>query len=1476
MRMGKQLATVMLTAFCALTATLALMGGSALALESHAFSKAFGGEGEHALSDPQGVAIQQSTGEVYVVDGGHDRVELFDAEGNFLRAFGSAGNGEGQFREPTQIAIDNSTGLPGDVYVLDPPEDRIEVFNAKGEYLRQVTREDIEPTALKETQTSPGSIEAIGVDDRGDLWIATASHLVLEFPPGGQPPGLFGTSLGGGASIDRGFAIDSNGDLYGPDGNVVRKFESDGVEVEQLDYLGAGGPSAVVVDPASQDLYVDNGTSVAHFLAPDTASTLNDTFGQGGPGALAGSSGIAVAAESGDVYVTDAARSRVDVFVPATLAETTVEPASGAVQTGAVLHGAVNPDATTVSACDFEWGTSPGALTNTAACAPSPPYTGGTAQSVQAKLEGLAAAGTYYYRLAATNAEGTSYSATESLTTPPAVQGLSTGGAEAVTASGAKLTGTLSPEGTDAHYYFEYGTDPTPEGSCEAAAGCFESPAFPPGVDAGTGGASCHPPGGSECSPVSAETAIGGLTANTVYHYRLVGTDVFGTTYGADNSFKTPGPPVVQSSSAEVAPESKAGQTSAVLQAQITPDGRETTYTFEYGETSAYGASVPASPEAIGSGENPVSVPATEVTGLKLGATYHFRVVASNEYGTVAGPDETFTTLAATLVTSSATNVTATSVTLHVDVNPLGSDTTCRFEYLTGVSFEAGGYRGAIVVPCPAELGEGEARVSESIHLQGLAPAVVYHYRVTAINALGTVVESPDHAFVTQAAGTEVSLPDGREWEMVTPPNKQGSLVLAIGQSGGDEIQAAQDGGGIAYGANAPFVANPAGSRSIELTQVLSQRAAPGVWSTQDITTPHDDGATASIQVGHTAEYKLFSSDLSLGLVEPAGNTPLPPLPAGSEKTIYLREADGGFEGLVTKANVPPGCKFGGDELDAGTGVGFVDGTPDMRHVILGTNQNFGPVCLSSGVFGGSYEWSEGELRPIGVLPGGEVVEGGLAGVRHALSNDGSRVVWYGSGGLYLRDMLREETVRLPFSEGGEFQIANTEGSRVFYTNQRALYVFQVTSGSGEALAGESRKLAEGGIVEGVVGASDDGSYVYFVDSGVLGDGAEHGAQNGGANLYLDRYDEATKSWQPATFIALLSDEDSPSWGQLKRQPVTLESERDPSSQLISMTSRVSPNGRYMAFMSDRSLTGYDNRDTNSGVPDEEVFLYDADAGRLRCASCDPTGARPTGIFRGGEVYERLVDFAGIWENRWLAGNVPGWTGNELGRALYQSRYLSDSGRLFFDSSDALVPADIDGKEDVYEYEPVGVGGCQPPGYGQSATDVFVEAAGGCVALISAGTSSEESAFMDASESGGDVFFLTHSRLSLQDYDTAFDIYDAHECSAGAPCAPPGAVPPPPCTTGDSCKAAPSPQPAIYGSPSSETFTGAGNVAPSATSSSAVRGRPLSRGQKLARALQACARQSRRKRTACRLKARERFGARSSAAAKRSSSGRRG
>ena len=203
------------------------------------------------------------------------------------------------------------------------------------------------------------------------------------------------------------------------------------------------------------------------------------------------------------------------------------------------------------------------------------------------------------------------------------------------------------------------------------------------------------------------------------------------------------------------------------------------------------------------------------------------------------------------------------------------------------------------------------------------------------------------------------------------------------------------------------------------------------------------------------------------------------------------------------------------------------------------------------------------------------------------------------------------------------------------------------------------------------------------------------------------------------------------------------------------------------------------------------------------------------------------------WVGRgWLAGSVPGWTRYRLGEALYQSRYLSDDGRLFFNSDDALVPLDVNGTWDVYEFEPVGVGTCTKET--SSGSDEYVPAENGCVGLISSGESDEESAFLDASESGGDVFFLTTAQLVPQDTDSAYDVYDAHECTSASPCFSAPAVSPPACVTADSCRAAPTPQPEIFGAPASATFSGPGNVTPGTPA------KVLTKAEELSKALGTC------------------------------------
>jgi hypothetical protein len=869
---------------------------------------------------------------------------------------------------------------------------------------------------------------------------------------------------------------------------------------------------------------------------------------------------------------------------------------------------------------------------------------------------------------------------------------------------------------------------------------------------------------------------------------------------------------------------SRYGETSVTVEGVADPEGLPvTSCVFEYGTSASYGHSTPCAqtPAQIGAGGGKVAVSA-ELNGLERLTAYHFRLSVANAGGSDQGWDGTFTTPAPVAISEvGVADVSSDSALFSASIDPGGSETSYHVEYGTSAAYGES-------APVPVgELGPQTSAVPASVRVEGLAPETTYYARVVASNALGTVY-GPEETFTTQAGGSAFALPDGRQWELVSPPNKDGGAVEGLGVEKFGPVEAAEGGDAISYSANGPIVAEPAGNPApISPVQALSRRGGGG-WFSEDMSTPHN----VPIGLEGSQEYQVFSSDLSQALVEPKGATPLSPEATG--QTPYLREnADDEYIPLVTAHNVPPGTKFG-ENLGEEYAVWVRDATPDLSHVIL----EAWPLLTSNAIpspyreIGNIFEWSGGKLQLVNVLPDGAPTAGAYFGagfddMRYAISDDGSRVFWAGSrsegerergglqvGPLYMYDSVTGRTVRIdapapgvasPPAAEARFQIASADGSKAFFTDEEPLtpnskltagegedarpadlYVYEAATGALTDLSVDPHAGEQAEVLSMVVGASEDGSVVYFVAKGVLASGAQAGAHN----LYVES--EADGKWS-TRLVAVLSEGDRFDWGR-----VTTEEQKREEMRVDDLSSRVSPNGRYLAFMSERSLTGYDNRDASSGQPDEEVFLYDEVTGQLRCASCDPTGARPDGLYTGSE--QVLMDPFFVWEDRWIAATIPGWT-----QSRYQSRYLSNVGRLFFDSSDALVPQATNGKSDVYEYEPLGVGSCVREG--------------GCVSLISAGTSAEESTFMDASANGDDVFFRTASRLVAQDYDTAFDIYDAHVCSAGEPCVS-APVAPPPCTSGDSCKAPPMLQPAIFGAPASATFSGAGNVPPTAPAKS--------------------------------------------------------
>ncbi len=284
--------------------------------------------------------------------------------------------------------------------------------------------------------------------------------------------------------------------------------------------------------------------------------------------------------------------------------------------TGAILHGAVNPEGQQVEYA-FQWGPTAGYGHET-------PFTqagaGSSSVSASATLANLSPGSTYHFRAIALNASGglsvggdRSFKTTGTAPAPSAVPLATTGVASNVGQSGATLGGIVNPKAQATTYYFEYGTS--------TGYGFETAP-----VSAGAGSAD-----------VNASANVSGLASSTTYHFRLIAVNAGGTTLGADQTLKTTTrPPAVSTGGA-----SKADASSAVLSAIVNPEAQSTTYYFQFGTTTAYG--LETVPVSVGSGTANVYVH-RHPQGLIANTTYHYRVVAQNAAGISYGADRTIRT----------------------------------------------------------------------------------------------------------------------------------------------------------------------------------------------------------------------------------------------------------------------------------------------------------------------------------------------------------------------------------------------------------------------------------------------------------------------------------------------------------------------------------------------------------------------------------------------------------------------------------------------------------------------------------------------------------------------------------------------------------------------------------------------------------------------------------------------------------------
>ncbi|MDO8576130.1 MAG: hypothetical protein Q7R90_02345 [bacterium] len=281
--------------------------------------------------------------------------------------------------------------------------------------------------------------------------------------------------------------------------------------------------------------------------------------------------------------------------------------------------------------------------------------------------------------------------------------------------STAVVTGKVTPNGASTTYWYEYG-ETSALGARTTSQGI-----------------------GSGWAAIPSPAYITGLRANTLYYFRLSAQNAYGTVNGSTYSFSTNSNPPPQGNAPAVSANAATDveRTTATLNARVNPRGSQTTYWFEYGTDTNFGNI--SSFQSAGNGTALTAVSAS-VSSLSPATKYFFRVNAQNQFGTVNGPTQNFTTKgpavsAPSATTRPATNVGTDTATLRGTVDPNGTETTYWFEYSNDSLL------GSVLLKTTAQksAGAGTSATSVEADVSGLVSDMTYYVRIVAQNSQGTV-----------------------------------------------------------------------------------------------------------------------------------------------------------------------------------------------------------------------------------------------------------------------------------------------------------------------------------------------------------------------------------------------------------------------------------------------------------------------------------------------------------------------------------------------------------------------------------------------------------------------------------------------------------------------------------------------------------------------------------------------------------------
>jgi hypothetical protein len=659
---------------------------------------------------------------------------------------------------------------------------------------------------------------------------------------------------------------------------------------------------------------------------------------------------------------------------------------------------------------------------------------------------------------------------------------------------------------------------------------------------------------------------------------------------------------------------------------------------------------------------------------------------------------------------TSFANVTDEEAELRATINPCGLETHYSFEYTTQQSFEEEGFTAALVAGAGTIPAGGEG-VDVAAAAAGLSPETVYRFRVVAENSKGPDEKEalfktylappppqlcPNDAFRTEASA---ALPDCRAYELVTPADTNGRTPSGVGIGFTGDLfpttQASPAGESVSFVVEGGSLPGSEGTGSFHGDPYLATRT-PGGWSTSH-TGPN--GEEVAVLVPGSV-----SPDQGFSFWTTGGETGEGSAVIGHKPTHYVRYPGGRTE-LIGRGSL------GTDPRAVGNLI-----TKGGSHIIFSTINLFNPpVKLEedappSGTEAVYDRTADEVTHVVSLLPGNITPKAGENAKYVGASSDGTGVAFSIGSTLYLR-VGNTETFKI--GGGIEFAGMAEGGARIFYLESGDLKAFDVASE-------ETIDFTETGDII-PVNVSADGTAAYFVSPTAIPtepnpDGASPQATKD--NLYLSR--EGAIS-----FLGTVTERD-------------VKGEFVDSSHIDGLglwvnalsaglsgvdPSRTTSDGSVILFESRAPLTSYDPEGH------AEIYRFDSVAGSLDCLSCSPTLSPAS----GEASLESLATAAGALE--------------PFGPTVLVQNLRGDGRRAFFQSTEALVPTDTDGQQDVYEWEAQGVGSCERPE--------------GCVYLISSGHSSHDDYLFGISASGNDVFIRSSDLLLSADRDGTPSIYDA-------------------------------------------------------------------------------------------------------------------